>query len=322
MTTTEIQRITGLRASIAMKAPCRAATTASITLSGEQTIDGVAVVADDRVLVKNQSAGADNGIYLASTGAWTRAPDMNSTDDIRCGTQVWVTHGTTHGVTEFVLTTDNPISLDTTALTFAPSLSTQGLATLADFDDPEFTGDMEIVDTDVDDGGPRYRARRLGPAPQDNGVGGSFIWTFNNDALIEFEGAFMTAVLIKASQGAETVRLQLRTMTDGIEATRWNWEDAMWSHVATGGKKTAGSMNVVELYVEGARKVDPNGGYHHKVLTAANIADITHAVNTAYKEDGVAVWDTTNNRIMIAGGSATNSVWYSAADPATTVTPA
>lgn len=322
MTTTSVDRLSGLAASIAMKAPCRVATTANITRSGLQTIDGVALAEGDRVLVKNQTTGSQNGIYDASSGAWTRSADLNSSDDVRCGTQVWVTHGTTNGVTEFVLTTANPIDLDTTSLTWAPSLSTQGLATLAMFENPTFTGDMEITNTDDGaGGGPYYRARRLSPSPADNDVGASFIWSFYNDALIEFNGAFMTAVLIDASQGTEDVRLQLRTVVAGVEATRWNWEDAMWSHVATGGKKTAGSMNVVDFYVQGAQKVDPNGGVHFKVLTSTNIADINHACNTTYKEDGVGVWDTSNNRLMIAGGSSANSVWYSAADPATTVTP-
>lgn len=58
-----------------VKASCRAATTANITLSGTQTIDGVALIDGDRVLVKNQTAGANNGIYDVSSGGWTRAID-------------------------------------------------------------------------------------------------------------------------------------------------------------------------------------------------------------------------------------------------------
>lgn len=60
------------------KAPVRAATTANITLSGAQTIDGVSVVAGNRVLVKNQTAPEDNGIYVAASGAWSRSSDMDS----------------------------------------------------------------------------------------------------------------------------------------------------------------------------------------------------------------------------------------------------
>lgn len=64
-----------LEASGTVKAPCRAVTTANITLSGTQTIDGVALVEGDRVLVKNQTTGYNNGIYDVSSGAWTRSSD-------------------------------------------------------------------------------------------------------------------------------------------------------------------------------------------------------------------------------------------------------
>jgi hypothetical protein len=63
---------------IGAKTSCVMATTANITLSGLQTIDGITTVAGDRVLVKNQTSVPTNGIYIASTGAWTRAPDMDT----------------------------------------------------------------------------------------------------------------------------------------------------------------------------------------------------------------------------------------------------
>ena len=59
------------------KAACKAGTLTNITLSGLQTIDGYSVLAGNRVLVKNQTATADNGIYVASASAWTRAADMD-----------------------------------------------------------------------------------------------------------------------------------------------------------------------------------------------------------------------------------------------------
>lgn len=61
-----------------IKASVKAATTVDITLSGVQTIDGVSIVAGDRVLVKNQSAAAENGIYVASASSWTRSSDMDA----------------------------------------------------------------------------------------------------------------------------------------------------------------------------------------------------------------------------------------------------
>jgi hypothetical protein len=61
----------------AYKATCRVASTANITtLSGLLTIDGIVLVANDRVLVKDQTASQNNGIYIASAGAWVRSVEQ------------------------------------------------------------------------------------------------------------------------------------------------------------------------------------------------------------------------------------------------------
>lgn len=114
-------RLRGVRSSLAIKAPVSAATTANITLSGEQTIDGVAVVgavgstAADRVLVKNQNTASENGIYDVSTGAWRRSSDWDGVGDIVKGTRVYVSSGTTNQG-EWVVTTANPIVIGTTSV--------------------------------------------------------------------------------------------------------------------------------------------------------------------------------------------------------------
>jgi len=89
-----LDRRRGLSSGVDFKPPCRLATTANITLAGLQTIDGVVTVANDRVLVKNQTTEANNGIYTADTGNWVRTPDMDSTRDIVDGTLVFITSGT------------------------------------------------------------------------------------------------------------------------------------------------------------------------------------------------------------------------------------
>lgn len=99
------------------KEPARAATTANITLSGAQTIDGIAVIAGDRVLVKNQSTASQNGIYIAASGAWTRATDFDAAAEL-LGAAVFVSEGTTLGNSIWNMTTDEPITLGTTALAF------------------------------------------------------------------------------------------------------------------------------------------------------------------------------------------------------------
>lgn len=118
MTSIQIDINDGLSSSTAIKGPCRVATTANITLSGEQTIDGVAVVTDDRVLVKDQTTASENGIYVADTGPWRRSKDFNKTRDVKTGTMVNVTSGTV-GAGWWQVTTADPISIGTTSITFA-----------------------------------------------------------------------------------------------------------------------------------------------------------------------------------------------------------
>ena len=108
----------GVSGSAAFKLPCRLATTANITLSGLQAIDGVTTVAADRVLVKNQTTGSENGIYAADTGAWVRSTDCDGTRDVVQGTLVLVTSGTVSAGTVYQLTTASPV-IGTTSLTFA-----------------------------------------------------------------------------------------------------------------------------------------------------------------------------------------------------------
>ena len=99
------------------KASCRAATTVSITLVGGQTIDGVTVVAGDRVLVKNQSTPATNGIYVVQTTTWTRALDMDVWAEVP-NAFTFVEEGTTQADTGWVCTSNQGGTIGTTAITF------------------------------------------------------------------------------------------------------------------------------------------------------------------------------------------------------------
>lgn len=101
-----------------VKDSVRAATTANITLSGTQTIDSVSVIAGDRVLVKDQSTGSQNGIYVVAAGAWSRSTDANTSAKVTAGMFTFVEEGSTNVDSGFVLTTNAPITLDTTAIAF------------------------------------------------------------------------------------------------------------------------------------------------------------------------------------------------------------
>jgi hypothetical protein len=108
-----------LASDVAIKAPCRAATTANLTLSGLQTVDGIVLAANDRVLVKNQTSGVNNGIYLASTGAWTRTADADGNRDIVDGTLVLVRLGTASALALYECScATSPAVIGTTSLAF------------------------------------------------------------------------------------------------------------------------------------------------------------------------------------------------------------
>jgi hypothetical protein len=100
------------------KASCLAATTANITLSGAQTIDGVSVVAGNRVLVKDQTAPEDNGIYLCASGAWTRTTDAATFDSL-VSAFTFIEQGSTNADAGFVCTADAGGTIGTTAIPFS-----------------------------------------------------------------------------------------------------------------------------------------------------------------------------------------------------------
>lgn len=124
--------------------------------NGALTVDSVAATAGDRVLVKDQAAGDDNGIYLVtdagSGGApfiLTRAADFDQNAEVTAGAFTFVEEGTANADTGWVLITDNPITVDTTTLTFAQFSS----ATALTFDAGLIKSGASIsveLDTDAD----------------------------------------------------------------------------------------------------------------------------------------------------------------------------
>ena len=103
---------------LSVKDPVRVVATTNLTLSGTQTIDGVACIAGDRVLATGQTTGSANGIYVVAAGAWARSTDMDTTAETKPGSIMWVNEGTANGDTQWILTTDAPVSLGTTSLAF------------------------------------------------------------------------------------------------------------------------------------------------------------------------------------------------------------
>lgn len=93
------------------------ATVSNITLSGEQTIDGVLTSAS-RVLVLAQNTPSQNGIYVSAAGAWSRAEDADENSEVSSGLLVLSEGGDTYSNTLFTLVTPDPVVVGSTALTF------------------------------------------------------------------------------------------------------------------------------------------------------------------------------------------------------------
>ena len=123
------QRLTGLAAPVAandaarkadvdaavqgldVRDSARAASTGNLTLSGTQTIDGVSVIAGDRVLAKNQSTGSENGIYVCAASTWARSADLNHNDDCSANMFFFIEEGSTLADTGWVCTTNEAVTL-------------------------------------------------------------------------------------------------------------------------------------------------------------------------------------------------------------------
>lgn len=117
------------------KQSVRAATTADVgnlaaTGNMTNTIDGVTLVINDRVLVKNQGNSAQNGIYYVSVlgtgsnGTWLRAPDAADGTKLTFGAQTVVAEGTANSGALYILTTADPITVNSTNLTWATKVAT------------------------------------------------------------------------------------------------------------------------------------------------------------------------------------------------------
>lgn len=168
---------------IKWKDPVRAATTANITLSGTQTIDGVAVIAGDRVLVKNQSTASQNGIYVVAAGAWTRAVDADASTELLMLTVV-VSEGTVNLTKQYTCNTPAPITLGSTSLAFVVTNTGTGYSAGTGI---SITSSVVSIDTSV-------TARKVGA-----NIGNGSATSFN---VVHSLGTTDAVVLIRETAGS------------------------------------------------------------------------------------------------------------------------
>ncbi len=179
-----------LNPGMGLKVPCKVASAGALVLNGEQTIDGVACVAGDRVLVKNQANTVDNGIYVVSTGGWTRAQDFDGRYDATRGTLVIVNLGSTQGKFYRLTTSDNPVVFGTSAITF--QLSTEVPIPLDSF--PQIVDSIAALKALANPGGAQSTYLVRGYYAPGDGGGGFFRWN-QADATADNAGTVIAPAL-------------------------------------------------------------------------------------------------------------------------------
>jgi hypothetical protein len=166
---------------LAIKAPVKAATNAAVTLSGEQTVNGIALLAGDRVLVKDQVDPIENGIYVVETSAWQRAGDWDGERDVVGGSVVPAYDQTNNAIIQWVVDGDaNRLSPTVDAMSF----------TL--FYDPVGSGQSVPVST------------QASSILRGDGAGG---WVEEADLTISSVGTLVTTGAIALSDGVDTATL-------------------------------------------------------------------------------------------------------------------
>jgi phage-related tail fiber protein len=121
--------VTSAVSNLDYKGSVRVASTGNVSISAAPaTLDGVTLAAGNRLLLKDQTAAAENGLYVfASTGQpLTRATDADAGAEVTPGLWVTVEEGTTNADTAWWITTDGPITVGTTAITFSAFPLTSG----------------------------------------------------------------------------------------------------------------------------------------------------------------------------------------------------
>lgn len=122
-------------------APCRVVTTTNITVAGgaPNTYSGVALADNDRILVAGQTIATENGIYRISAigtgadGTWVRAADANLSEQFKAGMPIWVSEGSPNVKSLWYLSTNDPVTLGVTNLSFIKYQSFQYKSINADY---------------------------------------------------------------------------------------------------------------------------------------------------------------------------------------------
>lgn len=278
------------------KTAVRVATTANITLSGIQTIDGVLLVAGDRVLVKNQTNATQNGTYDASSGAWTRSSDSDTGIEL-VNAFYFVQAGNTLQATGFTQSSPGPITVGTTSIVFNQF---SGAA--------DFQAGAGLTKTGLTfDVGTASSSRILVNADNiDLATTGVVAGTY-------------TKVTLDAYGRATTA--STATTTDITEGTNLYFNDSRARAAITGG---ASSITTSNLAVSRALISGTGGKVEVSTVTSAELAHLTGVTSAIQTQlNGKQAADPTLNTIASLTPGPNTLIYFTGADVAdtTTITP-
>jgi hypothetical protein len=262
----------------------RLVATSDLSLSGEQTIDGVLTSAD-RVLLTGQTDASENGIYVTAAGAWSRSDDANTDAKVTSGLQTTVEEGSTKAGTIWLLTTADPIVLDTTNLTFTELSINTLTASLG----VELVGSNLQADL-VAAGGIKLIGNELAIEPNDL-VGEGLIDDGSDNFAIDWSTAFNDAKAVRAQD--------LSSNSNGFGASIIGLEDP-------GGLITA--LTVEGGLVENRTAIDAiedntiTGGTGITSSGTIGADDQSIAIDTASTVNFTGgVWTFTNDSLQVTG---------------------
>jgi len=329
-----------------IKSPAAAATTANITLSGTQTIDSLAVVAGDRVIVKDQTTTTENGIYVVAVGAWARAADFNAANDVVNGVLVHETNnrqiyqvsfsGTwtvdTTVVTFYVLDTDPKQVYDTVALMVADTalkvgdrVRTLGHASLTSGGGADYqivaaaTGTHDngsYIDLDT------HQAKALfSEGPVNVRAFGAVADAVTDDgpafqAAIDYGITDIIAVRVpsgtyKIGQTLNLAGNDITFLGDSMETVALEFTSAVTGpmlDVNAGGVTRRFRGNISDIKLIGA-KLGSNPNWYDDTYYSSSGIDVEHVVNGLTVER-VRVLKTNDNGIAFKGASNTSNTWF------------
>jgi hypothetical protein len=306
------------------KQAVRVVSTANITLGGgaPNSVDGVNLSQNDRVLVTGQSNKAQNGIYYVTTvgsgsnGTWARSVDANTTGEVLAGMIVMVTEGGQYADTQWKLLTDDPIVIGTTELTFAQNFGVPYTAATIPPTANVVVG-SQWFDTDTNvlyeymyDGTSYYWIDITGPSIGSNGVmAGSVLQNGTSNVSVEFNGNISAVV---SGTGITEWSPAGQSTTGNITSTgavysNYNTNTAnVGSFMATGGN-TKGGTGYLDFLV--AQNTSGGATNPYKWFRVDSVGSL-HIINSAYT---ATIFDLTNagalsvpGPISVAGKQAVN----------------